>query len=41
MSGFEGDDLQAVRKYPKIAAALAAKGLRRHLIRISLIPRRA
>ncbi len=35
-SGFEGDGLQAVRKYRKITAALAAEGLRRHLIRISL-----
>ncbi len=34
-SGFEGDGLQAVRKYRKIIAALAAEGLRRSLIGIS------
>ena len=35
-SGFEGDGLQAVRKCNKIAAALAAEGLRCDLIRTSL-----
>jgi hypothetical protein len=35
-SNFEGDGLQAVRKYHKIIAALAAEGLRRELIRIVL-----
>src|SRR5271165_6881952 len=35
-SGFEGDGLQAVRKYNEIVAALAAEGLRCDLIRTSL-----
>jgi len=39
-SGFEGDGLQAVRKYWEIIVTLAAEGLRRRLIRISLDQRR-